>query len=40
MYKLFPDDSEEDEWASVDGESDNTENLEESDASSEQSESD
>jgi hypothetical protein len=40
MYKLWPDSPEEDEWASVDGESDNTENLEESEASSEHSESD
>ncbi len=34
MYELFPDDPPEDEWGSVDGGSDNTENLEESEANS------
>ena len=40
MYELFPDDTEEEEWDSVDGESDNTEKLEESEANSEHSKSD
>jgi hypothetical protein len=40
MYELYPDDSEEEEWDESDGESAKTENLEESDANSEHSESD
>ena len=39
MYELYPDDTEEEESDEIDGESASTENLEESDANSEHSES-